>query len=560
MLKNSLFLNYLNNKKILPAIVFLIFFIIGVSSYSSYGISIDEPFHRLMGFYWLDYILQFFPHSEISQNVNLILNNIKVSSFEDISRLEPNDFVYGIIFDTPLALIETLFKIEDSKSYFQIRHLFNFLIFFISSVYFYKILLLRSFQWHNSLFGTLFYILSPRIFANSFYNNKDLIFLSLFVISIYYTFKLLKNINIYNSFCFAFFVALSTSSRIIGIVTIIIYFFIFSLSIVSFPDIYIKKLKYLIFIIVFYFLTLFFLWPYLWSSPFENLINALEIFSNYPRYMYVLYDSIYIKTSSLPWHYSIKWIFITTPLLYLFFLLIGLSFILYSTSVRFLNIKENSNEYDFWSNSNEKLDFFIFIYLSSFLFFIIYSETVLYNGWRQLYFLHPLIIYISTLGFCKIRIMFFNDKGKFLFLFTIIFYLTYVGSQIFIMHPYQNVYFNYLSGKQVHKKFDVDYWGLANKRFLESIALSELDKDQVNIAASSFTTLDRSIDLLDIKFRKKFNIVGQEYDEAKYIFTNFMSDINRKIEDKYDIPSNFKLYEEFEVNGIKLYEVYKKIN
>ena len=96
--------------------------------------------------------------------------------------------------------------------------------------------------------------------------------------------------------------------------------------------------------------------------------------------------------------------------------------------------------------------------------------------------------------------------------------------------------------------------------FLESIALSELDKDQVNIAASSFTTLDRSIDLLDIKFRKKFNIVGQEYDEAKYIFTNFMSDINRKIEDKYDIPSNFKLYEEFEVNGIKLYEVYKKIN
>ena len=56
-----------------------------------------------MGFYWLNHILQFIPDAEISKSVNLILGNIKVSSFEDISRLEPNDFVYGIIFDTPFG-------------------------------------------------------------------------------------------------------------------------------------------------------------------------------------------------------------------------------------------------------------------------------------------------------------------------------------------------------------------------------------------------------------------------------------------------------------------------
>ena len=221
-------------------------------------------------------------------------------------------------------------------------------------------------------------------------------------------------------------------------------------------------------------------------------------------------------------------------------------------------MEENSEGYDFWSNIYEKLDLFIFIFLVAFLFYVIYSETVLYNGWRQLYFLHPLIIYISTLGFSKLQSIFFVNKGKFLFYFSIILYLTFITSKMFIMHPYQNVYFNALSGKKVHKNFDVDYWGLANKRFLESIAVLEFDKNRVNIGVASFTTLDRSINLLDGKFRKKFNIVGQEYEEAEYIFTNFMSDVNRKVDDKYDIPSNFKLYEEFEVNGIKLYEVYKK--
>ena len=33
--------------------------------------------------------------------------------------------------------------------------------------------------------GSLFLILSPRIFAHSFYNSKDLAFLSFFIISIY---------------------------------------------------------------------------------------------------------------------------------------------------------------------------------------------------------------------------------------------------------------------------------------------------------------------------------------------------------------------------------------
>ena len=55
--------------------------------------------------------------------------------------------------------------------------------------------------------------------------------------------------------------------------------------------------------------------------------------------------------------------------------------------------------------------------------------------------------------------------------------------------------------------------------------------------------------------RNKINIVGQEYDEADYIFTNFMSEVNKNIDKKYEIPMNFKLFDTYIVNGIKVYEV-----
>ena len=44
----------------------------------------------------------------------------------------PKNFpFYGVTFDLPLALIETLFNIQDSKNYFLLRHIANFSIFLL---------------------------------------------------------------------------------------------------------------------------------------------------------------------------------------------------------------------------------------------------------------------------------------------------------------------------------------------------------------------------------------------------------------------------------------------
>ena len=109
------------------------------------------------------------------------------------------------------------------------RHLASFLIFFISSIFFYKIIKKRFKNNLLILLGLFFYVSSPRIFGDSFHNNKDILFLSILTISISYLFKLFENSSNRNIILFCFFSALATSTRIMGIylqILLILFYFL----------------------------------------------------------------------------------------------------------------------------------------------------------------------------------------------------------------------------------------------------------------------------------------------------------------------------------------------
>ena len=123
-------------KKIFFSFIFFIYFFIGISIVEDYGISIDEEFQRFSGFYWLCYVLEFLPFD----NVRIDALN-KLNDIQGLTLPNPKDFpFYGVVFDLPLAFLETIFKIESSKSYFLLRHQATFIIFFISAIYFYLII------------------------------------------------------------------------------------------------------------------------------------------------------------------------------------------------------------------------------------------------------------------------------------------------------------------------------------------------------------------------------------------------------------------------------------
>ena len=163
------FLN--SNKKLFTILFFLIFFLIGIFIFSDYGISIDEDNTRMVGFLSLEHIFNIFLPEHVTK-IN------KITSV-DGTAIGIGVITSGVIFDLPMAFLELIFKIDDSRQYYLLRHFFNFFIFFVSVFFFFQLIKKRYNSWSLGILGTTFLLISPRIFANSFYNNKDLIFMSL---------------------------------------------------------------------------------------------------------------------------------------------------------------------------------------------------------------------------------------------------------------------------------------------------------------------------------------------------------------------------------------------
>ena len=166
-------MKYANYINLIILLIFSFFLIVGVLIFDDYGISFDEHFQRTDGFIALNFIrqilsLDIYPGFEHSGK-----------RFAELAK------IYGVLFNLPMAFAEKIFGIEDSRNYFLLRHFFNFLIFYISTIFFF-LLLKKRFSTNLSIIGLIFLILSPRIFADSFYNNKDLVFLSLFIIGIFF--------------------------------------------------------------------------------------------------------------------------------------------------------------------------------------------------------------------------------------------------------------------------------------------------------------------------------------------------------------------------------------
>ena len=157
------------DKKISQKIIFLLFstfFLVGLFTFKDYGISVDEEFNRISGFYWLNYILSFTSFDELKNIVGIKLNEINDFTLGPALEVAANHPYYGVVFDLPLALIEVIFKINDSKEYFHLRHLFTFVLFFVSSIFFYKLLLNRFLNYNIALIGTLFFVRFFYLFAS----------------------------------------------------------------------------------------------------------------------------------------------------------------------------------------------------------------------------------------------------------------------------------------------------------------------------------------------------------------------------------------------------------
>ena len=403
------FLN--SSKNFFTLLFFLIFFLIGVYIFPDYGISIDEDNTRMIGFLSLEYIFNIFLPEHVTK-IN------KITSV-DGSAIGIGVITSGVIFDLPMAFLELIFKIDDSRQYYLLRHFFNFFIFFVSVFFFFQLIKKRYNSWSLGILGTTFLLISPRIFANSFYNNKDLIFMSLFIIGLYTSINFLQKKDIKTAIIFAIVSSLMINLRILGLILPLIIFLIYTINILHEGNIKKKIIKPLIlFLILTPFLIILF-WPYLWANPIERFLYILKSLSDHDLNIYNYYLGQHISTKYPPWHYSFVWILISTPLLNIMLFLIGFIFIVQRTIKRWLK-SENNNSYLNSLRKNKELQDIIF--LSTFFIPIlvsIYFGSISYDGWRHLYFIYPSFLLIAVLGLHLIKIFLLKRKNSLLYILSI---------------------------------------------------------------------------------------------------------------------------------------------
>jgi hypothetical protein len=270
-----------------------------------------------------------------------------------------------------------------------------------------------------------------------------------------------------------------------------------------------------------------------------------------------LFNGKYVLTTSLPDSFIFTWIGISTPILNIILLILGVLFLTKRLFYRIITINDQQKyNCDFWRGENEMMDYFIFFNFVAILSILITLNASLVSGWRHLYFLNFFIIYFATFFLKSIYNSFRFQKNKFIILFLVLFIPNIY--KVIIFHPFQSLYLNEILNQNQKNNFLIDREGLTRLDSIRKILSFEKTNKIINIANASYTPYYRINDAISSSQKSLLNFVGTDYEQADYIFNNYVYEVDPNYDDKYKIPSNFKQIYILEIDGIKLYEIFKK--
>jgi len=222
----------------------------------------------------------------------------------------------------------------------------------------------------------------------------------------------------------------------------------------------------------------------------------------------VLFNGDLVNVRSLAWYYGIVWFAITTPILYLLAGFLGI--------VLFI-MKFSKHPAQYLSNTKERNNIFYVICFFAPIAAVIILKSVIYDGWRQLYFIYPSFVLLAIYSLNYLL------KTKLKYIVISIFFLAFSLTTYFMVSnfPFQQVYFNKLVDhnppEHLRKNFEMDYWGVSYKQSLEYIL--KYDKsDTISIAIENYPGYANNMILPDEE-RKRLKYV--ELKDAKYFITNY---------------------------------------
>ena len=524
---------------------FLLFLAVGLFVYGDYGISWDEPKNRRLGHTSADYL-----RSVWQETIGIPTGEVDVTS---TPLHEYRDRTYGVAVELPLFASEVVVGLTDTRDIYRWRHLLTFLLFYASTVFFYLIIIHRYGDWKWGLLGCAFLVLSPRIFANAFYNSKDLAFMALFIINLYTLLKFIEAKSMLTACVHGLVTALLIDTRIVGVFIPVITTMFYIATLAQAPLIT-PRIRNVATTLVGYLsvtvICVVLFWPFLWENPIVHFHESLARMSHYPWGGSVRYFGELIPATRLPWHYIPVWVGITTPLLYIVLFAVGALSIVF----QFLSHPLKSVQRAVW-----QLDALFLCTVLLPIVAVIVLNSTLYDGWRQMYFVYPGIVLMSIAGLrvlvqslTQLRNTSPRAAATALAL-LVLFSLSQTLAFMIRNHPHQNVYFNSLGSIQP-TNFDLDYWGLSYKQALEYVAVAD-DSPEIEFAAANSPGYI-NVSIMETQDRARLKRIPlEEIEKAKFYLSNYRSGEWGKYQ-KGQFPYVNEVYK-IEMDGIPIMGVYQ---
>ncbi len=364
---------------------------------------------------------------------------------------------YGTLFELPAAALHR-FIFTKSDPYL-IRHSLN-VFFFLLGILFLAALS-RDLGGNIQLSILLFFVLtSPRFIAHGVVNPKDIPFFSMYAFCLWAYARIWKRLP-EASWKDWLIMALATGSLIgvrLGGIIWIAYMWLFT----GIKLLLIKRsywqvlLKLIVTSIAGYLFGL--LWiPFVLQSPIERTIEGIRILSQFPITISVIFEGKTLPSTYRPWYYPLKWMLITIPPGIIAGWIIGTSLWL---------IKGIRSRLKAWIADSRLSLITITLFVGIFpIFYVIYRESNLYDGWRHLLFTYGPALIVASWGFATLISHLIQAIKITPIRLTIPLLLPVIAQAdairwTLVNYPYLSVYFNPLAGgiKGAYGNYELDYY------------------------------------------------------------------------------------------------------
>ncbi|MBE5794483.1 MAG: hypothetical protein E7323_07370 [Clostridiales bacterium] len=310
--------------------------------------------------------------------------------------------------------------------------------------------------------GALMLYLCPRFFAEGHYNNKDMVLLSLSLLTMYFGTNLWEKPTILRGILFAFFGALATNTKIIGI-CIFGAIGLGAVVLLTTRRQWNKRTMAATFATLISFAAFYaLLTPAMWQNPLDFFRHLIANATGFTRWNNnVLFRSAIFRHSDnpLPFYYLPYYLLVSTPIFVVALAAVGQLLAIWYC----------------WRQRKELLQNHRCILLlcatliwAAPLFYAMFSNPVVYNGWRHFYFVFAGLAVLAAWGFhCLIRFMQKHGKAcqrTISCVLTVICFLT-SAIGIALNHPYQYGYINavgaILNPGPLEEGMELDYWNVS---------------------------------------------------------------------------------------------------